>query len=65
MKTVGKHEFIPIDNIQLDIRNPRIAKFLEMYPGEPTAEQLFIALGAGGDEKETKAAQRSINSSNR
>ena len=54
MKTVGRHEFIPIDKIELDKSNPRIAKFLEMYSGEPTAEQLFIALGAGGDEKETE-----------
>jgi len=54
MKTVGKHEFIPLDQIELDKGNPRIAKFLEMYSGEPTAEQLFIALGAGGDEKETE-----------
>src|SRR5438046_2716695 len=55
MKTVGRHEFIPIDKIELDKGNPRIAKFLEMYPGEPTAEQLFIALGAGGDESETES----------
>src|SRR5262249_17855450 len=55
MKTIGKHEFLPIDSVQLDIGNPRIAKFLEMYPGEPTAEQIFIALGAGGDEKETES----------
>ena len=54
MKTVGKHEFLPINDVQLDVGNPRIAKFLEMYPGEPTAEQIFIALGAGGDEKETE-----------
>jgi hypothetical protein len=54
MKTVGRHEFIPIDKIDLDRGNPRIAKFLEIYSGEPTAEQLFMALGAGGDEKETE-----------
>src|SRR5207248_9926708 len=46
---------LPIENGELDIGNPRIAKFLEMYPGEPTAEQIFIALGAGGDEKETES----------
>src|SRR5438477_2500095 len=54
MKTIGRHEFLSIDDVQLDKGNPRIAKFLEMYSGEPTAEQLFIALGAGGDEKETE-----------
>jgi ParB/Sulfiredoxin domain len=54
MKTVGKHELIAIDQIELDTRNPRIAKFLEIYSGEPTAEQIFIALGAGGDEKDTE-----------
>ena len=56
MKTVGKHEFISIDQVELDINNPRIKKFLEMYSGEPTAEQLFMALGADGDEKETETA---------
>ena len=54
MKTIGRHEFLSIDDVELDTGNPRIAKFLEMYSGEPTAEQLFIALGAGGDEKETE-----------
>lgn len=54
MKTIGLHEFIPINQIELDMGNPRIAKFLETYPGEPTAEQIFIALGAGGDEKNRK-----------
>jgi hypothetical protein len=55
MKTIGRHEFIPINQIELDMGNPRIAKFLETYPGEPTAEQIFIALGAGGDEKKTES----------
>lgn len=53
MKTSSRHEFLSIDDVQLDVSNPRIAKFLEMYEGEPTAEQLFIALGAGSEDKET------------
>src|SRR5262249_15642864 len=37
--------------IQLDRSNPRIRKFLEMYGEDPTPEQIFQALGAGGDEE--------------
>jgi hypothetical protein len=50
----GVLEHVPIDDIELDRTNPRIRKFLEMYPGTPTAEQIYFALGvAGGDESES------------
>ncbi len=52
MKTIGSHQFLSVDDISLDVKNPRIAKFIEMYEGEPTPEQLFMALGAGGEEGE-------------
>ena len=52
MKTIGKHEFLKISEIELDLSNPRITRFLEMYDGEPTADQIFMALGAGGDESD-------------
>lgn len=50
----GKHELVPVTEIQLDYTNPRIARFLEMYPSEEiTPERIFLALGAaGGDEEE-------------
>ena len=46
----GVHETVSVDNIQLDRSNPRIRKFLEMYAGEPTPEQIYLALGAGNDD---------------
>ena len=52
MKTTGKHEFLRVDQIELDLSNPRIARFLEMYDAPPTPEQVFMALGAGGDESD-------------
>lgn len=41
-------ENVPIADIELDRDNPRIRRFLEMYP-EPTPEQVYLALGAGGE----------------
>ena len=32
-------EMLSIDKITLDLENPRIAKWLEMYEGDPPAEQ--------------------------
>ncbi len=40
---------VPVESIELDRDNPRIAQWLDMYP-DPTAEQMFQALGAGSDE---------------
>lgn len=47
----GKHQYIPVKNIQFDLTNPRIRKFLEMYGEKPTAEQVYFALGAAGDDE--------------
>jgi hypothetical protein len=41
-------ENVAIADIQLDRNNPRIRRFLEMYP-DPTPEQIYLALGAGGE----------------
>jgi len=41
-------ENVPVADIQLDRNNPRIRRFLEMYP-DPTPEQIYLALGAGGE----------------
>jgi hypothetical protein len=46
----GVLETVSIDRIVLDTANPRIRKFIEMYGDTPTAEQIFLALGAGGDD---------------
>jgi len=41
-------ENLSVADIELDQSNPRIRRFLEMYP-DPTPEQVYLALGAGGD----------------
>ncbi|MCY4260953.1 MAG: hypothetical protein OXC91_11910 [Rhodobacteraceae bacterium] len=51
MAVSGASQMIPVDTIELDRANPRIRKFLEMYVGEPTPEQIFLALGAGNEEE--------------
>lgn len=54
MAVAGTHEEIPVEEIELDSSNPRIRKFLEMYGGNPTPEQIFLALGAGNEEDDRK-----------
>ena len=51
MLSYGKFEFVPIADIELDKNNPRIARILEMYDGEPTPEQINLALGAGTEDE--------------
>ena len=41
---------LSIENIELDRRNPRIAKFLEMYGDNITAENIYLALGVGDSQ---------------
>ncbi len=50
MPSTGTHSRIPVEQIELDESNPRIAHFLEHLERPYSAEQIFIALGAGGDE---------------
>ncbi|MER9602762.1 hypothetical protein [Mesorhizobium sp. M0243] len=50
MVSAGTHTSVLVEEIELDRSNPRIRKFLEMYPQDPTPEQIFLALGAGNDE---------------
>jgi hypothetical protein len=42
-----KYERLQVDKIILDMMNPRIAKWVEMYGDNITAEQMGLALGAG------------------
>jgi hypothetical protein len=55
MKLNGKHEFFAIKDIELDVNNPRIKRFVEMYGPKPTPEQIHLALGAGIDDPEGQA----------
>lgn len=41
-------ENLVVSDIELDRDNPRIRRFLEMYP-DPSPEQIYLALGAGGE----------------
>lgn len=45
-------KYIPIDEIDLDYENPRIARILEIYPNryEISAEQISLALGTDGSD---------------
>lgn len=43
-----KYQKIDINLIKLDSRNPRIKQFLENYVGEPTSEQIALALSDSG-----------------
>jgi len=43
----SKFKKLSVEKVELDITNPRIAKFIEMYGGDITAEQMGLALGAG------------------
>ena len=45
----GTHQQLPIDLVKLDVTNPRIKRFLEMYEGTPNDEQIGLALGEGDD----------------
>lgn len=42
-----KFENLSISVLQLDKTNPRIARVVEMYQGDPPAEQIALALGVG------------------
>jgi hypothetical protein len=46
----GELQKLTVDEIELDRSNPRIRKFLEMYP-DPTPEQFFQALGSPSDDE--------------
>lgn len=45
-------QIIPIDDVDLDYSNPRIARFLEIYGGEITAERIALALNASTETQE-------------
>lgn len=53
----GTQQLVPIEDIDMDTENPRIARFLEMYPNkdEITPDQIFLALGAEAPQDEGSA----------
>lgn len=48
MEIAPKFQKIDINLIKLDSQNPRIKQFLENYAGEPTSEQIALALSDSG-----------------
>ena len=54
--SAGKQMLLPVDDVELDRTNPRIRRFLENYQGEPTYEQIALALDvAGGDSSDSQS----------
>ncbi len=49
-ETKVTYELVPINYLELDIENPRIKKWIEMYGPNVTEEQMALALGAGTRE---------------
>jgi len=52
----GKHKELSIDEVNYDLDNPRIKKFLDMYTGEITAARMYQALAVGLDDDDEKPA---------
>ena len=48
-------EMLPIDQIELDLKNPRIAKWLEIYLDSPNDAQIALALQYGSREEDDKS----------
>jgi hypothetical protein len=54
--SAGKQMLLPVDDVELDRTNPRIRRFLENYQGEPTYDQIALALDvAGGDSSDAQS----------
>ena len=47
------HTHIPIDDLTLDIENPRIQLIMERWTGKITAEIIHLALGSGRDTQDS------------
>jgi hypothetical protein len=53
MPTSLKVENLSIDDLDLDVENPRIRKFIEQYGTTPNFDQMLLALGAGSSDPES------------
>ena len=42
----GQFAMLPVETLVLDTCNPRVARYIEMYDGAVTDEQMSLALGA-------------------
>lgn len=48
-----KLQDLSVDDLELDVSNPRIRKWVEMYGSNPTPDQIYLALGAGSTDPES------------
>ena len=53
----GKYQELKVDDVNLDLGNPRIKRFLEIYEGEISADQIALALGFGEDSSTTSGTK--------
>jgi hypothetical protein len=54
---------LPVNDISLDLNNPRIARILEMYGDSPSAEQIALALNSGGRDDDSGPSFMSLKQS--
>ncbi len=60
----GQFAMLPIETLVLDASNPRVARFIEMYGGEVTDEQMSLALGAANyDQGDSTTTFQSLRAS--
>ena len=60
----GRFAMLPVETLVLDTSNPRVARYIEMYGGEVTDEQMSLALGAANYEQgESSTTFQSLRSS--
>ena len=60
----GRFAMLPVETLVLDTSNPRVARYIEMYDGEVTDEQMSLALGAANYEQgESSTTFQSLRSS--
>lgn len=50
----GRLQLLPVDQVELDQTNPRIRRFLEIYTGQPTYDQIALALDVAGSDDDAK-----------
>ena len=49
-------QMLPVEHLELDLTNPRIAQWVEMYGNQITPEQMKLALGAGDTQADDTGA---------
>jgi hypothetical protein len=52
----GKLTLLPVLEVELDRTNPRIRRFLENYAGQPTYDQIALALDVASSEEDSQGA---------